>query len=131
MLTYQSGYEGIYKKLGDVNGRTGWNSSNTNAIWYYPSSEDWFFGPMTSLGENYAGITSTGAGDLSCLYNLQGPGDQWLYYNSGTSVWTLANVDDISIQCLPGNVCYIKFLSKHSTVFITKFNGTDVISIFD
>ena len=102
MLTYQAGYKGIYQKILDVNGRTGWNSSNIKGIWWVPTSDDWFFGPMENLGENYAGIITTGAGNLSCLYNLQGPGDQWVYYNGGTSAWTLANVGDVSIQCLSG-----------------------------
>ena len=57
---------------------------------------------MENLGENFAGIITNGAGSLSCLYNLQGPGDQWVYYNGGTSAWTLANVGDVSIQCLSG-----------------------------
>ena len=71
MLTYQYGFKGIYQKMVDVNGRTAWNSSNTTAIWWVPTSDDWFFGPMEHLGENYAGILTTGAGSLSCLYNLQ------------------------------------------------------------
>ena len=102
MLTHQVGYQGIYQKMVDVYGRTAWNSSNTTAIWWVPASDDWFFGPMEYLGENYAGIITTGAGNQSCLYNLQGPGDQWVYYNGGTSAWTLANVGDVSIQCLSG-----------------------------
>ena len=102
VLTYQSKYEGIYQRIEDVNGRTAWNSSNTKGIWWAPSSDDWNFGPMENLGETYGGIRTTGAGNLSCLYNLQGPGDQWVYYNGGTSAWTLANVGDVSIQCLSG-----------------------------
>ena len=86
----------------DVNGQTAWNSSNTKAIWWVPSSDDWMFGPMEKLGENYGGIMTTGAGNLSCLYNLQGQDDQWVYYNGGTSAWTLASVGDVSIQCLSG-----------------------------
>ena len=99
VLTYQSKYEGIYQRIVDVNGRTAWNSSNTKGIWWAPSSDDWNFGPMENLGETYGGIRTTGAGNLSCLYNLQGPGDQWVYYNSA---WMLAIVGDVSIQCLSG-----------------------------
>ena len=107
VLTYQSKHKGIYQRIVDVNGQTAWNSSNTKAIWWVPSSDDWMFGPMEKLGENYGSIMTTGAGNLSCLYNLQDPGDQWVYYNDGA--WTLANVGDVSIQCLSGNVCYEKF----------------------
>ena len=101
VLTYQSKHKGIYQRIVDVNGQTAWNSSNY-AIWWVPSSDDWMFGPKEKLGKNYGGIMTTGAGNLSCLYNFQGPGDQWVYYNGGTSAWTLANVGDVSIQCLSG-----------------------------
>ena len=116
VLTYQSKYEGIYQRIEDVNGRTAWNSSNTKGIWWAPSSDDWNFGPMENLGETYGGIRTTGAGNLSCLYNLQGPGDQWVYYNGGTSAWTLANVGDVSIQCLSGIIYKeLKFHTKKAT----------------
>ena len=102
MLTHQAGYKGIYQKIADMYGQTAWSSSNNTAIWWAPNCDVLFFGPMENLGGNYAGIITTGAGSLSCLYHLQGPGDQWVYYNGVTSAWTLANVSDVSIQCLSG-----------------------------
>ena len=51
---------------------------------------------MEYLGETYAGIITTGAGNLSCLYNLQGPGDQWVYYNGGTSAFFFVFLPQLS-----------------------------------
>ena len=92
--------QGIYQKLGDVNGRASWNSSAGVAVWFSPTYEGWFFGPMNYLGQDMAYIISLGSGTLSCFYNI--PGDQWLYYNSGSSAWEYVIDGDVSIQCLSG-----------------------------
>ena len=99
-VTSNKGVEGIYQKLGDVNGKTSWNSSAGVAVWFSPTYEGWFFGPMEYIGQNMAYIISFGTGNHSCFYNI--PGDQWLYYDYGSSAWAYVNVGDVSIECLSG-----------------------------
>ena len=94
------GIQGIYQKLGVVNGRPSWNSSVGVAVWFSPTYEGWFFGSMDSLGQDYASVISVNTGNHSCPYYI--PDDQWLYYDSGTSAWTNVNVGDVSIECLSG-----------------------------
>ena len=95
------GIQGVYQKLGYVNGRTSWNSSGI-AIWFSPTYEGWFFGGIDYLGQNMAMVIVTGTGNYSCPYNISD--DQWLYYNSGTSSWQYVNDGDVSLQCLSGNL---------------------------
>ena len=97
------GGQGIYHKLAsDVNGRTSWNSSTGDAVWFSQTYLGWFFGSMDILGQDMAFlIGGIGIGNHSCLYNI--PGDQFQYYDSGASAWTYVNVGDVSIQCLSGN----------------------------
>ena len=108
------GIQGVYQKLGYVNGRTSWNSSGI-AIWFSPTYEGWFFGGIDYLGQNMAMVIVTGTGNYSmaalivlgtgnnsCPYNISD--DQWLYYNSGTSSWQYVNDGDVSVQCLSGNL---------------------------
>ena len=95
------GGEGTYQKLGYVNGRTSWNSSTGDTVWYSQNYQGWFFGSMDYLGQDMAFLLTFGTGNNSCFYNISD--DQWQYYDSGASAWTNANVDDVRIQCLSGN----------------------------
>ena len=94
------GIQGIYQKLEVVNGRPSWNSSVGVAVWFSPTYEGWFFGPVDYLGQDYASVISVNTGTVSCPYNI--PDDQWLYYDSGSSAWAYVNVGDVSIECLTG-----------------------------
>ena len=95
------GIQGIYQKLGVVNGRPSWNSSVGVAVWFSPTYEGWFFGSMDYLGQDAAFLLTLWTGNNSCFYNISG--DQWQYYDSGASAWLYVNVGDVSIQCLSGN----------------------------
>ena len=95
------GIQGIYQKLGYVNGRTSWNSSGI-AIWFIPTYEGWFFGGIDYLGQNMALVIVTGTGNYSCPYNISD--DQWLSYNYEASSWQYVNDGGISVQCLSGNL---------------------------
>ena len=95
------GIQGIYQKLGYVNGRTSWNSSTGSAVWFAPDFEGWFFGSMDIIGQNMATVLVFETGNNSCPYNISS--DQWQYYDSGAGGWTYVNVGDFSVQCLSGN----------------------------
>ena len=86
-----------------MNGRTSWNSSTGDAVWFIPDYEGWVFGPMEDLG-GVSGvvIVAIETGNDSCFYNISG--DQWQYFNSGAGGWTYVNDGDVSIQCLSGNL---------------------------
>ena len=84
-----------------MNGRPSWNSSVGVAVWFSPTYEGWFFGPVDYLGQDMANVISVNTGNHSCPYNI--PDDQWLYYDSGSSAWAYVNVGDVSIECLTGN----------------------------
>ena len=94
------GGEGTYQKFGYVNGRTSWNSSTGDAVWYSQNYQSWLFGSVDWIGQDMASLLTFGTGNNSCFYNISG--DQWLYYDSGASAWTYVNVGDVSIQCLSG-----------------------------
>ena len=100
----QSSKQGIYQRAEKVNGKTSWISSNNiSAIWYDTDehgtiSDDWIIGPLGELGGNSGGLASTGnQGMSSCPYNV--PMDAWKYSipNNG---WTIADANDVSIECL-------------------------------
>ena len=91
--------QGTYQKLGYVNGRTSWNSSTGDAVWYSQNYQGWFFGNMDYLGQDMT-FLFTMAGNDSCFYNISG--DQWLYHTD-PSGWTYVNVGDVSMKCLTGN----------------------------
>ena len=93
--------QGTYQKLGYVNGRTSWNSSTGDAVWYSQNYQGWFFGSIDWIGQDMAFLLTFWTGNNSCFYNISG--DQWQYYDSGASAWTYVNVGDVSIQCLSGN----------------------------
>ena len=97
----QSSRQGIYQRAGKVNGKTSWmSSSNSNALWYSAGSEDWFIGSLDDLGTKTGGIASNGnQGKSSCPYNVAN--DSWKY--AANSVWTIADANDVSIECLTGN----------------------------
>ena len=96
----QSSKQGIYQRAGQVNGKTSWiSSSNNNALWYNPPSEDWLIGSLDDLGSSTGGIATNGnQGISSCPYNV--PNDAWEYWNNG---WNIADANDVSIECLTGN----------------------------
>ena len=100
-LLHQSSKQGIYQRAGKVNGKTSWiSSNNNNALWYNAAANDWMIGPLGYLGTIYGGISSTGEqGRSSCPYNV--PQDAWYYLANGT--WTIADADDVRIECLTGN----------------------------
>ena len=84
-----------------MNGKTSWIPlNNNNALWYNPSLSDWLIGSFVNLGTNSGGIGSAGKqGRSSCPYNV--PQDAWQYAANGTL--TIADADDVSIECLAGN----------------------------
>ena len=93
--------QGIYQRAGKVNGKTSWISlNNYAALWYNAPSHDWMIGSFGNLGTLFGGISSTGEqGRSSCPYNV--PQDAWYYLANGT--WTIADADDVRIECLTGN----------------------------
>ena len=103
-LAQQSLKQGIYQRAEKVNGKTSWISSNM-AIWYGTDEygtvfDDWMIGPLGELGGNTGGLASTGnQGMSSCPYDVSM--DAWKYAipNNG---WTIADANDVSIQCLSG-----------------------------
>ena len=100
-LAAQSSRQGIYQKAGKVNGKTSWiSSSNSYALWYNPTSEDWLIGKLDNLGANSGYIASNGnQGISSCPYNV--PNDAWMFAGDGS--WNVADANDVSIECLTGN----------------------------
>ena len=97
-LLHLSSKQGIYQRAGKVNGKTSWIST-TNALWYNPASADWMIGSVGTLGIS-GGISSTGnQGKSSCPYNVAN--NSWQYAANG--VWTIADANDVSIECLTGN----------------------------
>ena len=98
-LLYHSSRQGIYQRAGKVNGKTSWiSSSNSYALWYNPTSEDWLIGKLDDLGANSGYIASNGnQGISSCPYNVTK--DAWKYWNEA---WIIADANDISIECLTG-----------------------------
>ena len=109
------GGEGTYQKFGYVNGRTSWNSSTGDAVWYSQNYQSWLFGSVDWIGQDMASLLTFGTGNNSCFYNISG--DQWLYYDSGASAWTYVNVGDVSIQCLSGKFEYHISEMKGSSLF--------------
>ena len=104
--------QGTYQKLGYVNGRTSWNSSTGDAVWYSQTYEGWFFGSMDWIGQDVAFLLTYWTGNDRCPYNI--PDDKWLYYDWGSWSWEYVNVGDVSIECLSGKFdkyfCKIKDL---------------------
>ena len=104
--------QGTYQKLGYVNGRTSWNSSTGDAVWYSQTYEGWFFGSMDWIGQDVAFLLTYWTGNDSCPYNISD--DKWLYYDWGSWSWEYVNVGDVSIECLSGKFdkyfCKIKDL---------------------
>ena len=99
-LAAQSSRQGIYQRAEKVNGKTSWIlSSNSNALWYNPPSEDWIIGSLDDLGTSTGGVASNGnLGISSCPYNVSE--DAWKYSDNG---WIIADANDVSIECLTGN----------------------------
>ena len=65
-------------------------------------------GSVDNLGTSYGGIQSTGAqGRSSCPYNV--PNDAWEYLLDGS--WVIADANDVSIECLEGNLSFWQFRS--------------------
>ena len=98
------GGEGTYQKFGYVNGRTSWNSSTGDAVWYSQNYQSWLFGSVDWIGQDMAFLLTLWTANNSCFYNISN--DQWHYFDSGTSglgTWEYVNVGDVSIQCLSGN----------------------------
>ena len=111
-MLHQSPWQGIYQRAGKVNGKTSWISlNNYAALWYNAPSHDWMIGSFGNLGTLFGGISSTGGqGRLSCPYNV--PQDAWMYLANGA--WTIADADDVSIECLAGNHNKHLHLGSHS-----------------
>ena len=104
-LLHQSSRQGIYQRAGKVNGKTSWISSSNTALWYNSASDDWMIGSVDNLGTNTGGISSTGAqGRSSCPYNV--PNDAWQYANYDIGSWIVAGANDVSIECLTGNLSF-------------------------
>ena len=95
IVVSNKGIQGIYQKLGYVNGRTSWNFSAL-ALWFSSTYQGWFFGGIENLGQDWALVVVVGTGNNSCPYNISD--DQWLYYDSGISSWQNVNDGDVSIQ---------------------------------
>ena len=93
-----------------MNGKTSWISTSNNAIWFNPASDDWLIGSASNFGTT-GGISSTGnQGKSSCPYNV--PNDSWQYAANG--VWTIADANDVSIECLTGNEIFQILLYTNS-----------------
>ena len=124
------GGEGTYQKFGYVNGRTSWNSSTGDAVWYSQTYEGWFFGSMDWIGQDVGFLLTYWTGNDSCPYNI--PDDKWLYYDWGSWSWAYVNVGDVSIECLSGKFdkyfCKIKdFLMFIYPIFILILSSFDTI----
>ena len=122
--------QGTYQKLGYVNGRTSWNSSTGDAVWYSQTYQGWFFGSMDWIGQDVAFLLTYWTGNDSCPYNISD--DKWLYYDWGSWSWEYVNVGDVSIECLSGKFdkyfCKIKdFLMFIYPIFILILSSFDTI----
>ena len=102
-LIHQPYMQGIYQRAGKVNGKTSWISTGQLALWYNAPSYDWLIGGVNDLGSSLGGISSTGAqGRSSCPYNV--PNYAWKYNEDAS--WTIADANDVSIECLTGNYSF-------------------------
>ena len=103
-----------------MNGKTSWISSSNTALWYNPVADDWICGSVDDLGSHIGGISSTGAqGRSSCPYNV--PNDAWAYVVDDS--WVIADANDVSIECLTGNLSFWQFKS-----IILRSNKDEVIN---
>ena len=93
-LAKQSSKQGTYQLSEKINGTPSWKSA-TQAIWYYPDFNDWMIGPLSSIGTDFRGITSSGDGEYDCPQQV--PKDKWKYYD-GTE-WQVVSSNDVSFQC--------------------------------
>ena len=101
VLLQQQSKQGIYQRVGKVNGKTSWISSSGHALWYTLEYSYWIIG--NDLGTTYGGIASLNdQGISSCPYSV--PNDEWKYWN--TNDWIIADANDVSIECLAGNDNY-------------------------
>jgi hypothetical protein len=101
-LLHQSSKQGIYQRAGKVNGKTSWISFSSHALWYNAAANDWMIGSVDDLGTDFGFISSTGSqGRSSCPYNV--PNDAWKYWITDINVWTDADANDVSLECLTGN----------------------------
>ena len=92
--------EGTYQKFGYVNGRTSWNSSTGDAVWYSQNYQGWFFGSLDVIGQDMAFLLTLNSGNDSCPYNISD--DQWQYLEYFS--WQYVNDGDISVKCLSGKL---------------------------
>ena len=128
--------QGTYQKLGYVNGRTSWNSSTGDAVWYSQTYEGWFFGSMDWIGQDVAFLLTYWTGNDSCPYNISD--DKWLYYDWGSWSWEYVNVGDVSIECLAGKFdkyfCKIKdllmFIYPIFVLILSSFDTFKIVSKF-
>ena len=109
-LLHQSLRQGIYERAGKINAKTSWISSSNTALWYNAAADDWMIGDVGYLGTYTGGISSTGnQGRSSCPYNV--PNDAWKYGDNG---WIIADANDVSIECLTGNLSLLRPLTIFS-----------------
>ena len=121
-LLHQSLKQGIYQRAGKVKGKTSWISSSSHALWYYAAGSDWMIGSEDDLGTGTGGILSTGGqGRSSCPYNV--PNDAWEFLNSDIGSWIIADANDVSIECLTGNLSFWQLRS-----IILRLNKGEVIN---
>ena len=95
----QGSRQGFYEYHAITNGKPSWVSAY-HAIWYVPQFLDWFIGPRSRIGENWAGIISRGDVDGNKTPNYV-PNNVWRYWSNGWQ--TPNNPNDISVMCLGTN----------------------------
>ena len=97
---YQGSRQGFYDYYGTTNGRPSWVSTY-HAIWYISDNvNEWLIGPRSRIGQDWAGIVSTGDQDGNKNPN-QVPNNVWKYWANGWQAQK--NPDDISFYCLMTN----------------------------
>ena len=99
-LLAQGSRKGPYHNSSEVNGKASW-ISNSQAIWYDQTYNDWKVGPLDAIGTSTAGIRSDSV--LGCPFNMAS--EKWDYWYN--SAWTSAGPDEIKFECLNGNLLSI------------------------
>ena len=89
---------GIYERYITINGKRSWKS-NSSAIWFDSTFNNWKIGSIETLGSSRCGISSPSLGHI---YPYDVPSNQWKYY--GGHEWKLSEKGNIIIQSFTGEM---------------------------
>ena len=89
---------GIYERYITVNGKRSWKS-NSSAIWFDSTFNNWKIGSIETLGSSRCGISSPSLGHI---YPYDVPSNQWKYYDGHE--WKFSEKGNIIIQSFTGKI---------------------------